>query len=109
MIFVPANQSDYEEFEVLGQKALFSNFRIDRCTVPDGLYAYDLRDSCDGIANELKSYVTVNHFGTVLVKEPIAGAENGIRLTEDDTNFLGASSTIREFLDGSEEENHPEP
>ena len=45
----------------------------------------------------------------MLVKELIAGAENGIRLTEDDTNFLGASYTIREFLDGSEEENHPEP
>ena len=110
IIPVPASEGDYEEFEVLGQNALFSNYRIDRSTIPDGLYAYDLRDSCNGIACELKDHITVNHFGTVIVKNPIDGAENGIALTEDDTCFFGTESTIDEFLDRSEEEdNQPEP
>lgn len=42
---VNAYDGEYEAFEILGQDALFSNFRIDRSTVPDGLYAYDLRDA----------------------------------------------------------------
>lgn len=99
LIMKPVNAYDgeYEAFEILGQDALFSNFRIDRSTVPDGLYAYDLRDANDGIANEVKDTVTVNHFGTVITRNPIHGAEEGIVLGEDDTNFLGYEMTLDDF------------
>ncbi|MBO6231653.1 MAG: hypothetical protein J6O50_13935 [Ruminiclostridium sp.] len=43
------------------QDALFTNSRLDRTTIPEGLYAYDLRDECDGNINELKEFVLVNH------------------------------------------------
>ena len=33
--------------EVLDRPALFSNGRIPRAAVPEGLYAYDLYESCD--------------------------------------------------------------
>lgn len=69
--------------------------------MPDGLYAYDLRDGCDGEPNELKSFVFVNHWGTVIVKEPVESADNGVALTPDDCNFLGDEMTIEEFLNGS--------
>ena len=41
----------YEEITVCGKPALFTSIRIKRDTVPDGLYAYDVRhdDECRGI------------------------------------------------------------
>ena len=41
----------YEEITVCGRPALFTGIRIRRDTVPDGLYAYDVRhdDECRGI------------------------------------------------------------
>ncbi len=75
--------------------------RIDRNTLPDGLYAYDLRDECNGEPNELKSFVLVNHWGTVVVKEHIEGAESGVELTPDDCNFLGDTMSLEDFLNDS--------
>ena len=38
----------YEEITVCGKPALFTSIRIKRDTIPDGLYAYDVRhdDEC---------------------------------------------------------------
>ena len=96
---INADETDYERFEVLGRDALFTNLRIDRKSLPDGLYAYDLRDSddCDGTPSELKSFVMVNHWGTVIVKEPIGGADEGIVLNDEDFNYLGEDMTLNEF------------
>ena len=46
----------YEEITVCGKPALFTSIRIKRDTVPDGLYAYDVRhdDECRGIPCETK-------------------------------------------------------
>ena len=40
----------YEEITVCGKPALFTSIRIKRDTIPDGLYAYDVRhdDECRG-------------------------------------------------------------
>ena len=44
----------YEEITVCGKPALFTSIRIKRDTIPDGLYAYDVRhdDECRGIPCE---------------------------------------------------------
>lgn len=39
----------------------------------------------------------VNHWGTVIVKEKIDGADEGIALDEDDYNYLGENMTLDEF------------
>ena len=55
--------------EVLDRPALFSNGRIPRAAVPEGLYAYDLYESCDtGNFCYIAPLVVVNHGGSVLVK-----------------------------------------
>ncbi len=94
-----ADEVDYERFEILGQDALFTNLRIARNSLPEGLHAYDLRDcdDCSGEPCELKSHVMVNHWGTVIVKEPIEGADDGIDLDESDYNYLGEEMTLDEF------------
>ncbi len=39
----------------------------------------------------------VNHLGTVITKEPIEGADDGIVLEEKDYNYLGDNLTLEEF------------
>ena len=96
---INANEADYERFEILGHDALFTCLRIDRKSLPEGLHAYDLRDcdDCSGDPCQLKSHVMVNHWGTVIVKEKIDGADEGIDLDKNDYNYLGESMTLDEF------------
>ncbi len=103
MIPINANETSYERFEILGHDALFTCLRIDRKSLPEGLYAYDLRDSdnCDGTPSELKTFVMVNHWGTVITNEPIEGADDGIVLNEDDYNYLGEDMTLEEFANSA--------
>lgn len=99
MIPIDASETDYERFEILGQDALFISLRIARNSLPEGLHAYDLRDEdSTGEICELKSYVMVNHWGTVIVKEPIEGADDGIDLDENDYNYLGEEMSLEEFV-----------
>lgn len=98
-----ASEADYEKFCIFGHDALFTNMRIDRDTLPEGLYAYDLRDACDGDLCELKSIVVVNHWGTVIVKSPIENAENGVPVSFDDYNYIGDKMTLDEFMSISKE------
>lgn len=97
---INANDETYERFEILGRDALFTNARIDRTTLLAGLYAYDLRDNddCSGEPSELKTKILVNHWGTVIVKKPIDGAEGGIILTEDDYGYLDEDMTLEQFI-----------
>lgn len=96
--------------EVLDRMALFANGRLLPEEIPEGLYAYDLRESDDGnrfISIEPK--VGVNHGGTALMKEMLDFGESGyIPLDEDsDPNFLGYTMTPQEFAseEQAEEEN----
>lgn len=100
---INANEDDYERFEILGHDALFTNARIDRKTLPEGLYAYDLRDSddCSGTPSELRKFVLVNHWGTVILKEKIEGADEGVILNEMDYNYLGENVTLDEFVNSA--------
>lgn len=72
-------------------------------TSATGLYAYDLRDcdDCSGDPCEVKSFVLVNHWGTVIVKEPIEGADDGVELDENDYNYLGENMTLEEFANSA--------
>ena len=70
---VNAAEEDFELMELFGQTVLFTNMRVDRSTVPEGLYAYDVRhdDDCTGEICEIKPSVMVNHWGTIICKEQI--------------------------------------
>ena len=56
----------------------FSDLRIDRDTIPKGMYAYDLRDvDSTGDICQVKNFIWVNYFGTIIMDEPIPNIENG--------------------------------
>lgn len=103
-----ASEEKYEVVEVLGQKCLFTCMRIDRATVPAGMYAYDIRhdDDCQGIACEIKKFVLVNHCGTIICKQPIEmtdlkelGENMACRIIDEEKDFLyiGEYMTLEEY------------
>ena len=79
----------YEEITVCGKPALFTSFRIKRDTIPDGLYAYDVRhdDECRGIPCEIAPFVMVNHWGTIILAEPLELPDDGRRYIDEDTDW----------------------
>ena len=91
----------YQEVELFGKPALFSNGRIDRDKLPEGLYAYDLRgsDYDPGLPVTIQEHVVVNHAATVIAAAPIELPEQGfLYLGEDGLNFTGGEQTVKEFL-----------
>lgn len=62
-----------EEFETMTVNnipVLFTDARIDRDAVPDGLFAYEIRESDDGNRPAtVEPVVMVNHGGTILSRE----------------------------------------
>ena len=90
----------YQEIELFGKPALFSNGRIDRDKLPEGLYAYDLRgsDYDPGLPVTIQEHVVVNHAATVIAAAPIELPEQGfLYLGEDGLNFTGGEQTVKEF------------
>ena len=86
--------------EFMDRKALFSDTRLKKGEVPEGLYRYELRDRGDGEFCSVEKEVVVNHAGTLLMKEPLDLGENGYIELDNETglNFLGYDQTMQEFM-----------
>ena len=97
------SKDDYQEIEVCGVNGLFSNGRIDRSKLPEGLYCYDLRgtDNDPGELHYLEEQVVVNHAGSVITAEPIDLTEAGRLDVYDDMGFQGGSMTLRQFYENA--------
>lgn len=95
-----ANTEGFEVVEFLGKRALFTSMRIDRETVPDGAYCYDVRhaDEDGMVAAEIKPYVMVNHMGSILMAEPLKMVDSGCLILDDDINFVEGHFTLAEFM-----------
>ena len=107
-----ANDEQYQEIELFDKPGLFSNGRIVRDNLPEGVYCYDLRGS-DYDPGELacvEEQVVVNHAGSVLLTEPLELAEDGrLMLTEEEgLNFVGGFSTLTQFLQEQRKDRHTE-
>lgn len=113
-LFLNVSETDYvnfsdEEFEIIeieGKTALFTNSRMIDADVPKGLYCYHLRHGDDGNFCTLEKNITVNHAGSVIVKEPIELGENGcISLNNENApNFTGKTTFMDDFFTNEEEQ-----
>ena len=107
-----ANDEQYQEIELFDKPGLFSNGRIVRDNLPEGVYCYDLRgsdyDPGDPVCVEER--VVVNHAGSVLMTEPLELTEDGrLMLTEEKgLNFTGGFSTLSQFLQKQRKDRHTE-
>ena len=97
-----ANDEQYQEVELFEKPALFSNGRISRDNLPEGVYCYDLRGSDDdpGEPVSVENRVGVNHAGSVILAAPLELPESGyLPLTEENgLNFNGGFLTLSQFL-----------
>ena len=107
-----ANDEQYQEIELFDNPGLFSNGRIARDNLPEGVYCYDLRgsDYDPGEPVCVEERVVVNHAGSVLLTEPLELAEDGrLMLTEEKgLNFTGGFSTLTQFLQEQKKDRHTE-
>lgn len=99
----------YEAVIIFNKPMLFTNERLEYDDIPDGLHRYDIRDGgMDGNMCELKDYVAVNHWGTVLSRDAVESkiidgqemnSQSGIVMTDDDYNYTGEEFTTEEYLE----------
>lgn len=62
---------DFREADFNGINVLFTELRIERDTLPEGVYAYDIRGGEDSDFSTIESLVTVDHTGTIITRQPI--------------------------------------
>lgn len=94
----------FENVGLLGTSMLFTDFRIDRRTVPCGFYIYEIRHTDDdwSMPCQLAHGIMVNFFGTVITNEPIQLPADGLLdfPTKDyPINFCGTTSTLAEYAE----------
>lgn len=101
----------YEEVTVFGKPMLFTCLRIDRDTVPKGMYLYEVRhdDDQQGDPVQIANWIMVNHWGTLISNQPIKlekspSVNNAYRDIDPETdwNYEGVDSTLKEYM-----EKHP--
>lgn len=96
---VNARTEEFQHIELFDKFALFTNARIDRSTVPEGWYCYDIRGSDDdpGELCYMEENVVVNHAGSVLMPEKLAMPKSGRLDVRDELGFLDEGNmTLRE-------------
>lgn len=73
MSYADAAAERFERVSVFGKPMLFTSLRIDRNTVPAGLYLYEVRhddESC-GDPVQIGTRIFVNHWGTLISRTPL--------------------------------------
>lgn len=84
---------------------LFNDFRILKDTLPEGVYAYDIRwDDDMGYFAMIEPNVWINHAGTIITIQPIEMGEEGYCEIEE-YRFDDQDITVEQWM----EENRPEP
>ena len=102
---VDARTECYEAITIFDIPMIFTCLRIDRDTVPDGLFVYEIRhDDEEGEPCQIARWILVNHYGSVLSTTPVELVESPIcnnayrDISEDDWNFEGYGLTLDEYL-----------
>ena len=107
-LLMNASEIEFEKMELFGEPVIFTQCRVDRATLPSGMYAYDIRDCCDGVPNTVEPRVICNHFGTIVTNKLIQldGGYDGTgcykQIGSDDFNFLGEDTTLDEYMKGGD-------
>lgn len=78
---IDATKERMTTVEILGIPGLFTTLRVNRATVPKGMYAYDMQTSEQDWNHPclIARHITVEHYGTVLTASPVQLPENGYR------------------------------
>lgn len=101
---IDATKEAFEVVEIIGIPGLFTIQRVNRSTVPKGMYLYEMQTSEEDRSQPclLGHRIIVEHFGTILTASPIELSRNGyLDLFPGDFCQRGPqkSMTVMEFED----------
>lgn len=90
----------FEDVTVLGHPMLFTCLRVDRDTVPQGMYMYEVRhdDDQQGEPVQIANWIMVNHWGTLISNRPIRLEPRPDGKTPTETLILKTIGTMRARL-----------
>ena len=90
----------FEDVTVLGHPMLFTCLRVDRDTVPQGMYMYEVRhdDDQQGEPVQIANWIMVNHWGTLISNRPIRLSSDRMGETPTATLILKTIGTMRARL-----------
>lgn len=99
MICVDARNEIFEHIELFDSPAMFTNARVKRSTVPEGLFCYDVRgsDVDPGDLCVIENHVLVNHSGTIIGAVDYMLEKGEYKSVSDGISFLGDEITMDEF------------
>ena len=90
----------FEDVTVLGHPMLFTCLRVDRDTVPQGMYMYEVRhdDDQQGEPVQIANWIMVNHWGTLISNRPFAWSPDRMGETPTATLILKTIGSMRARL-----------
>jgi len=99
MICVDAKNEIFEHIELFDSPAMFTNARVKRSTVSEGLFCYDVRGSDEdpGALCVIENSVPVNHSGTIIGVQDYMLENGQAKYIATHINFLGNEITLDEF------------
>lgn len=79
-----------ELVEVKGIRCEFNDMRIDRNTIPEGKFLYEVADGdSDGIPARIRHGIMVNFYGTLVCDSELPLGDNGVLwIEEGDFKYL---------------------
>ena len=110
-----------EIYVIAGVEAAYVDLRVDRSTLPDGIHAYDVRDTSDDggcYIGRIEDLVVVNHAGTMLSRKPLrmlhpeSGSDGVYAFLDDDGDEWHLEDTpmmIGDFLKPVDQVPRPVP
>ena len=101
MICVDAKNEIFEHIELFDSPAMFTNARVKRSTVPEGLFCYDVRgsDVDPGHLCVIENSALVNHSGTIIGVQDYMLENGQAKYIATHINFLGDEITLDEFCE----------
>lgn len=95
-------------YDINGIHAAYIDLRIDRSTLPDSVYAYDVREG-EYYIGSVEDHVLVNHSGTIFTRKPLPMLHPEesvyIYLDDDDEPWSNLDTvykvTLEDFVEGS--------
>lgn len=85
-----ANEATYTGIKIFDIPALFIDERIDRKTIPEGLYVYEIRHADDSMCDpcEIAHGILVNFYGTVITNQEIDLSRLGYRDIDSEKDIV---------------------
>lgn len=80
-------RDEWEELTMFGHEGYFTNNRVDRESIPEGWFAYDIRRGEYCRFSTLEENVATNHEGTFLTRDYIELPDGYLVIGLDDYKF----------------------